>query len=138
MKLKPQLRPRPQRAPRSTRGAGAARRNVAKSRGRGARRPGVSWRRRIGARIPSIRRVLAGLGAAAIAAGLVALLSGPWLRVTEVTWAGEHFTAQRDLARLLEQERGTSVLAVDTRSLRERIEWLPAVANATVSASLPG
>ena len=42
------------------------------------------------------RRLLAGLGAAAAAAGLVALVSGPWLRVTDVTWAGEQFTAQRD------------------------------------------
>jgi hypothetical protein len=92
----------------------------------------------MGKRLPSIRRLLAGLGAAAVAAGLVALLGGPWLRVTDVTWAGEQFTAQRDLARLLEHERGTSILAVDTRSLRERIERLPAVAEARVVASVFG
>jgi hypothetical protein len=88
--------------------------------------------------MPSIRRVLAGLGAVAAAAGLIALLNGPWLRVTEVTWAGERFTAEGDLERLLEPQRGTSVLAIDTRSLGERLGRLPAVAEATVIASLPG
>jgi len=88
--------------------------------------------------MPSIRRLIAGLGAAAAAAGWVALLSGPWLRVTEVTWAGEQFTAQRDLHRLLDRQRGSSVLAVDTRALSDRLQRLPTVARATVSASLPG
>jgi len=82
--------------------------------------------------------VLAGLGAAAATAGLVALLGGPWLRVSEVTWAGGQFTAARDLERLLDRQRGASVLAVDTRSLSERLERLPPVATATVTASLPG
>ncbi len=95
-------------------------------------------RRRLSGRLPSIRRAIAAVGAAAAAAGLVALLNGPWLQVTEVTWAGEHFTAQRDLERLLAQQRGTSVLAVDTRSLGARLERLPAVADARVTASIPG
>lgn len=137
MKLKPQRRPRPQRAPRTSRGARATR-GGASPRGRQARRPGVPLRRRLGGRLPSIRRLLAGLAATAAAAGLVALLNGPWLRVTEVTWAGEAFTTQRDLARVLDRQRGTSVLAVDTVHLRERLERLPAVAEAVVSASLPG
>jgi cell division septal protein FtsQ len=137
MKLKRQPRPQPRRAPRASRG-GRSSRGGSSPRGRQARRPGVPLRRRIGGRLPSIRRLLAGLGAAAAAAGLVALVSGPWLRVTEVTWAGEQFTAQRDLERVLDRQRGTSLLAVDTRSLRDRLERLPAVAEATVSASLPG
>ncbi len=137
MKLKRQPRPPQRRAPRKARGARAAR-SGATPRGRQARRPGIPLRRRIGRRLPSIRRLLAGLGAAAAAAALVALVSGPWLRVTDVTWAGEQFTTQRDLERVLEQQRGTSLLAVDTRSLRERLEQLPAVAEATVTASLPG
>ncbi len=95
-------------------------------------------RKRIGRRLPSIRRLIAGFGAAAMAASLVALIGGPWLRVTDVTWAGDRFTAQRDLAGLLERQRGTSVLAVDTRALRERLERLPAVAEASVVASLSG
>ena len=137
MKLKPQPRPQPRRAPRTGCGARSARTGAA-PRGRQARRPGISLRRRIGGRLPSIRRLLAGLGAVAAAAGLVALLGGPWLQITEVTWAGEHFTAGRDLERVLDPQRGTSVLAVDTRLLRERIERLPAVSEATVTASLPG
>ena len=137
MKLKPQPKAKPRRAARTGRGATAAR-SGARPRGRQARRPGVPLRRRLAGRLPSIRRVLAGLGAAAAAAGLVALLNGPWLQVTEVTWAGEHFTAQRDLERLLARQRGTSVLAVDTRSLGARLERLPAVADATVTASIPG
>ena len=137
MKLKPQRRPQPRRSAPAARGAAPAR-NGAKPRGRQAKRPGVPLRRRLSKRLPSIRRLLAGLGAAATAAGLVALLSGPWLRVTEVTWAGEQFTSTGDLERLLAHQEGTSVLAVDTRSLRERIERLPAVAEATVTASLPG
>ena len=135
MKLKRQTRPRPTRPARSGRRAA---RSGSTPRGRQASRPGIPLRRRIGKRMPSIRRLLAGLGAAAVAAGLVALLSGPWLRVTDVTWAGEQFTAERELARLLDRQRGTSVLAVDTRSLRERLERLPAVAEATVEASLTG
>jgi hypothetical protein len=89
-------------------------------------------------RLPSIRRVLAGLGAVACAAALVALLTGPWLRVTEVTWAGEHFTPTRDLERLLSRQRGVSLLALDTGALRDGLARLPAVAEASVSTSLPG
>ena len=136
MKLKRQPRPQPRRAARTSRQSGAL--AARQPRGRQASRPGIPLRRRLGERLPSIRRLLAGLGAAAVAAGLVALLGGPWLRVTDVTWAGEQFTAQRELARLLDRQRGTSVLAVDTRSLRERLERLPAVAEATVVASLTG
>ncbi|MEO6577948.1 MAG: FtsQ-type POTRA domain-containing protein [Candidatus Limnocylindria bacterium] len=82
--------------------------------------------------------MLAGIGALAVAAVLITLLNGPWLRVTEVAWAGEQFTSERDLGRVLEGQRGRSVLAIDTRELGRRLERLPAVADATVSASLPG
>ena len=137
MKSKSQTRPEARRVARTTRGATPTR-NAAKPRGRQAKRSGVPLRRRLGGRLPSLQRVLAGLAAAAVAAGLAALLGGPWLRVTEVTWAGEQFTVDRDLERILDRQRGTSVLAVDTGSLRERLERLPAVASAIVSASLPG
>lgn len=134
MKLKPQpkvVRRRAGRTPRAKSGARGGR-------GRGARRPGAPFRQRISGRLPSIRRVLAGLGAVASAAVLVALLGGPWLRVTEVAWAGEHFTPTRDLERLLSRQRGVSLLAVDTGALRDALARLPAVAEASVSASLPG
>jgi hypothetical protein len=82
--------------------------------------------------------VLAGLGAVACTGALVTLLSGPWLRVTEVTWAGEQFTPTRELERVLARQRGVNVLALDTGALRDRLARLPAVAEASVTASLPG
>ena len=133
MKLKPQPKPVRRRPPRAGRARAAIR-----GRGKGARRPGVPFRRRMSGRLPSIRRVLAGLGAVACAAALVALLTGPWLRVTEVTWAGEQFTPTRDLERLLSRQRGVSLLALDTGALRDGLSRLPAVAEASVSTSLPG
>ena len=137
MKLKPQPKPQPKRAAKRPRRAlrGGSRGGA---KGRGARRPGVPFRQRMAGRLPSIRRDLAGLGAVACTAGLVALLTGPWLRVTEVTWAGEQFTPTRDLERLLARQEGTNVLALDTGALREGLARLPAVAEASVTASLPG
>jgi POTRA domain-containing FtsQ-type protein len=135
MKLKPQPKPVRRRAGRTPRAGSKA---GTRGRGRGARRPGVPFRQRMAGRLPSIRRVLAALGAVASAAVLVALLIGPWLRVTEVTWAGEHFTPTRDLERLLSRQRGVSMLALDTGALRDGLVRLPAVAEASVMASLPG
>ncbi|HEX9609936.1 MAG TPA: FtsQ-type POTRA domain-containing protein [Candidatus Limnocylindria bacterium] len=135
MKLKPQPRPtrRPQRPPRTVRrpARGAAR-------SRGAQRPRKPLRRRIAAHLPSLARAGAVLGAVAATAALGALLNGPWLRVTDVTFAGQHHTAAADLERVLLEQRGRSVLAVDTASIRARIEGLPAVGEATVSATLLG
>jgi cell division septal protein FtsQ len=105
---------------------------------RGARRPGVPLRQRLAGRLPSIRRTLAALGALAMAALLVAALNGPWLRVSEVAWAGDRYTAADQLEEVLDQQRGASLLAVDTRALRERLERIPSVAEAAVSASLTG
>lgn len=133
MKLKPQPKVVRRRAGRTTRAKSGTR-----GRGRGARRPGAPFRQRMAGRLPSIRRLIAALGAVASAAVLVALLGGPWLRVTEVAWAGEHFTPTRDLDRLLSRQRGVSLLAVDTGALRDALARLPAVAEASVSASLPG
>ncbi len=137
MKLKPQPRRETKRTGRAPRRAARVS-GVSRSRGRQARRPGVPLRRRIGARMPSIRRALAAVGAVAVTAGLVAMLNGPWLRVTEVAWAGDVYTSERDLGRVLDSQRGVSVLAVDTGALSERLERLPAVADAAVNASLPG
>lgn len=135
MKLKPQ--PKPARRPLTGRRAGATRVG-ARSKGRGARRPGVPVRQRLAKRLPSIRRLIAGVGAVAAVAGLVALLNGPWLRVQQVTWDGARYTDTEQLASLLDGERGASVLAVDTRAIGDRIEALPAVADAAVTASLTG
>jgi cell division septal protein FtsQ len=146
MKLKRQSQPKAQPGtplkpqPKVKRsGRGAARPSArGRGRGRGARRPGVPLRRRLAGKLPSIRRVLAGLGAIACAAALVALVTGPWLRVTEVTWAGEQFTPSRDLERVIGRQRGVSLLALDSGLLRDQLARLPAVAGASVTASLPG
>lgn len=131
LKQQPRVKARP--------GRGAKRPSIrGRGRGRGARRPGVPFRRRLAGRLPSIRRVLAGLGAVACAAALIALVMGPWLRVTEVTWAGEQFTPTRDLQRVLDRQRGISLLALDTGALRDQLARLPAVADAAVTTSLPG
>jgi cell division septal protein FtsQ len=82
--------------------------------------------------------VLTALGAAASAAAIVALLVGPWLRVTEVTWAGERYTPPERLAEVLGAADGRSVLAVDTASLAERLERIPSVARAAVTTSITG
>jgi cell division septal protein FtsQ len=98
----------------------------------------VPVRQRLAKRLPSIRRLIAGVGAVAAVAGLVALLNGPWLRVQEVTWDGARYTGTEELASLLDGARGASVLAIDTRAIGDRIEALPAVADAAVTASLTG
>lgn len=136
MKLKPQPRPT-RRAKRPARTGRRPPRGVS-SRSRGAQRPGKPLRRRIGAHLPSLARAGAVLGAVAATAALGALLNGPWLRVTDVAFAGQHYTAAADLDRVLSEHRGTSVLAVDTVSIRARIEGLPAVGEVTVRATLLG
>jgi hypothetical protein len=136
MKLRPQ--PRGTKA-RPARAAARARpRAVPRGSGRMARRPGIPFRRRLGARLPSIRRLIAGVGAVAGAAVLVALLNGPWLLVTDIAWAGDRYTTDRDLRNALEEQYGTSLLAVDTDAIREEIERLPAVASAWVRAGILG
>lgn len=136
MKLQPQPRPR--------RGSPAPRtgpvRPRTRSRGPGgqAARPGAPLRMRVGARLPSIRRLLAGMGAVAVAAMGVALLYGPWLRVVSVTWGGESYTPAADIGRLLETGRGVSALAVDTDAIARSIEELPTVAEAHVAVGLDG
>jgi len=139
MKLKPQPRPSAgtARGTRSTR-ARPARRGAKPARGKMARRPGPSIASRLASRLPPIRRVLAAVGAGATAAALVALLNGPWLRVADVAWEGEHYTDPDDLATVLGHARGVSLLAVDTTALTGALERLPAVADASVEALLPG
>jgi hypothetical protein len=136
MKLKSQ--PRPPR-PRLVRRSGRTKpRAASRGAGRQARRPGTPFRRRVGARLPSIRRLIAGVGAVAVAAVMVALLNGPWMLVTDVGWAGERYTAADDLRDALETQRGASLLAVDTDALRNEIEALPSVERASVTAGIGG
>lgn len=135
MKLKPQQRPtRPPRPPRTVRRPA---RGVS-SRSRGAQRPRRPLSRRIGARMPSLARACALLGALAATGALGALLDGPWLRVSDVAFAGHRYTAAEDLEAVLSEQRGTSLLAVSTAEIRSRIEGMPAVAEVNVSATLLG
>lgn len=136
MKLKPQ--PRPTRAAAPRRGRAPKKVRATRGRGRQARRPGVPLRSRLGHRLPAVRRILAGLGAIAVGAVLVALVQGPWLRVSQVAWAGDRFTPEAQLEQVLAGERGRSLLAVDTRDLGRRLERIPAVADASVAADLLG
>jgi cell division septal protein FtsQ len=130
--LKPQ--PRPARGPRRP----ARPRARPKVGGRGARRPGTPLHRRLARRLPSLRRLASAFGAALAIAGLVALLAGPWLRVTDVSWAGGDYTSDRELERIVGRQRGTNVLTLDTSAVRARLAALPAVADASVTTSLPG
>ena len=136
MKLKPQ-------PPLPRRGAGPKRTGAARARarpgsGRMARRPGLPLRQRLGRRLPSIRRLLAGTGAVAGIAVTVALLNGPWLRVTDIAWAGDRYTADAALGDVLATQDGASILAIDTAGVRERLMSLPSVDDATVAVSLTG
>jgi cell division protein FtsQ len=134
------LRPQP-RAPKARPARAATRakpRATPRGAGRMARRPGIPFRRRVGARLPSIRRLIAGVGAVAGAAVLVALLNGPLLLVTDIAWGGERYTAARDLRAALQTHVGASLLAVDTDAIRTEIERLPAVERATVTAGIGG
>lgn len=88
--------------------------------------------------MPSLARACALLAAVAATAALGAMLNGPWLRVTDVTFGGQHYTAAEDLERVLSEQRSRSLLAVDTASIRAGIEGLPAVAEVTVNATLLG
>ena len=135
MKLKPQPAA-PRRTPRTAR-RGATRVGP-RPRGRQARRPGVSLRHRLSGRLPSIRRLLAAVAAVAAVAGLVALLNGPWLRVRAVAWEGGTYTLAADVEQALADSQGNSVLAVDTRAVAQRLQELPSVADAVVTASLTG
>jgi POTRA domain, FtsQ-type len=143
MRLKPRPKAasglKPQPRPKVKPGRAAKRPSIrSRVRGRGARRPGRPMRQRLAGRLPSMRRLLAGVGAVAVAAGLVALLSGPWLRITQVSWSGETFTAPRDLERIVGGRQGVNLLALDTQALGEELAGLPAIAEASVNATLPG
>ncbi|HEX2221741.1 MAG TPA: FtsQ-type POTRA domain-containing protein, partial [Candidatus Limnocylindria bacterium] len=93
---------------------------------------------RIARRLPRPGRMLAAFLAAATLAGLVALVSGPWLRVAGVGWRGERLTPSDAIADRLVPLHGAPLLAVDTTTLAARLETLPAVADARVRALLPG
>jgi hypothetical protein len=101
------------------------------------KRPRRSLRRRVGQVLPSPGRLLAVVLLAVLAAGLVVLVNGPWLRVGRVAWAGQHYTAPYELQRAASRLRGDRLLTMDLAALRAELERLPAVSEASVEAQLP-
>ncbi len=116
---------------RGTTAADAARRR----RGPHARKPGVGWRPRL--RIPSAGRALALLLATLTVAAMLAAVNGPWLRVTEITYAGERLTSRDELAAKMRDASGAPLLGLRAGALERGLRQLPAVASARVDASLP-
>lgn len=108
-----------------------------RKRGAQARRPRPPLRRRLRPRLPSAARTIATLGIALAIAGLVAGLSGPWLRVERIAYAGERFTSQQTLSAALAPANGAPLLALDAVGIAQQLRELPAVADARVEARLP-
>ena len=102
-----------------------------------ARRPGIALRRRVGNAMPRPGRIAAGLLTAVLVGGLLALITGPWLRVANVAWAGERYTPISQLKHALAALDGTPLLMVDATGLAAKLERLPAVEHARVEAFLP-
>ena len=73
-----------------------------------------------------------------VAAGLVAALNGPWLRVTAVGWTGGAYASDDEVAAVLDAQRGASILAVDSTAIARELEKLPAVQGARVEVGLTG
>jgi hypothetical protein len=87
--------------------------------------------------LPAPGRIAAAVLSAVLITGLLALVNGPWLRVGRVAWAGERFTPDTQLKRVLASLDGTALLTVDAAAVAARIQRLPAVSRATVEALLP-
>jgi cell division protein FtsQ len=99
-----------------------------------ARRKGPKLRQTVRRAFPARSRLVAAVVAAALVAGLLALINGPWLRVTRVAWAGERYTPASQLQRVLGRLDGSALLTVDAAALAARLERLPAVSRARVEA----
>ena len=102
-----------------------------------ARRPHRPLRLHLG-RLPGRGRLLALLVFAALVAGSVTLVNGPWLRISSVAHAGARFTPAAELEGIMAPYRGTPLLALDADALQEQVAALPAVASVRVEATLPG
>jgi hypothetical protein len=83
-------------------------------------------------------RLLALVLAASLAAGLVWLLQGPWLRVSSMAWAGARYTSGDQIAAVLAPLRGSSLLTLDDTAVAAQLASLPAVRSARVDPTLPG
>jgi POTRA domain, FtsQ-type len=74
----------------------------------------------------------------ATVAGLVAGVSGPWMRVTALGHTGGAYTPASRVQEILDDYRGVPILAVDRAALRDRLAALPTVADARIELRLPG
>jgi cell division protein FtsQ len=106
-------------------------------RGGHARRPAKPRRQRLRLRRPSLARTAAALGIVLLLALLGAGLTGPWLRIAQVSYAGERFTDQGQLGAVLAPARGAPLLALNTEAIAAELRNLPAVAEARVETLLP-
>ncbi|MDH4334712.1 MAG: FtsQ-type POTRA domain-containing protein [Chloroflexota bacterium] len=115
-----------------------ARRAASRRRGAAhARRPGPPLRHRLRGSLPAVGRILALVAFAGLVVGLVLLVNGPWLRVRETVWAGERYTSDGQIERVLASVTGAPLLAIDSGALSSRLAELPAVASASVETFLP-
>ena len=102
-----------------------------------AAKPRKPVRSRLAVRLPSRSRIGALLLFAALVAGLVTLVNGPWLRVTRTAHAGERYTPPEQLQAVLTGYLGRPLLSIDSAEIAALLAELPAVAEANVSARLP-
>lgn len=103
-----------------------------------ARRPGPRLRRRF---LPGLRgggRILALFLFTVAIAGLAAAVYGPWMRITALGHTGDAYTPSDAVQDILDEYRGTPILAVDRAGLQDRLAALPTVAAAQVELRLPG
>ena len=73
---------------------------------------------------------------AAVLAGFVILLNGPWLRVERIAFAGQRLTSEQQLSDATAPLRGSSLLSLDSDQVVDQLRALPAVADARVEARL--
>jgi cell division septal protein FtsQ len=107
-------------------------------RGGQASRPRPPVRKRVAGRLPSAARVGALLLFTAGVAGLVTLVNGPWLRVSQLAHAGERFTPAAEVQEVLAEYLQRPILTLDREELADRLAGFPTVSEARVEAALPG
>lgn len=105
-------------------------------RGAHASRPRAPLGRRLRPRLPSAGRMTAALLFAALLAGFVVLLNGPWLRVERIAVVGQQLTSEQELSDATATLHGASLLLLDSDQVVERLRALPAVADARVEPRL--
>lgn len=102
-----------------------------------AHRPGPPLRQRARRALPARGRIVAALLTAVLIGGLLALINGPWLRVSTVAWAGDRYTPATQLQHALAALDGAALLTVDATAVAARLQRLPAVSHVTVETVLP-